>query len=555
MKESYVTVTSKEGQQYQVEKGISLLELSKRFEAQFETPIVLAIVNNNLKELRCQVKEDCSIDFIDMTHKDGYRTYQRSLSFLLIKSVHDILGKQCQKVIIHQAIGKGYYCEIRGQVKVTEQLLHKVKDKMMELVKRDIPYNKRTVSLSKALEIFEKAEMLDKVQLFKYRRVSNVNLYQLEDFENYFYGYMVPSTGYLKDFDLIDYHDGFILQFFNRNKPNRVASFNPQKKLFNVIHEASQWGEIMKVDTVGGLNDIISGGRINELILVSEALQEKKIAEISDAIIRDIGHKKIVLIAGPSSSGKTTFAHRLAIQLKVHGISPHTISVDNYFVNRELTPKDENGNFDFERLEALDIKQFNQDMMQLLEGKAVDLPNFNFKTGRRYYRGNLLQLEEKDILIIEGIHCLNDQLSYSIPKENKFKIYISALTQLNIDDHNRISTTQARLLRRIVRDNNYRGLSALDTIAMWPSVRRGEEKYIFPHQEEADAMFNSALVYELAILKQYAEPLLFNIPKDRVEFLEAKRLIKFLDYFLGVSSEKIPYNSLIREFIGGSCFR
>jgi uridine kinase len=311
----------------------------------------------------------------------------------------------------------------------------------------------------------------------------------------------------------------------------------------------------MDVETVGALNNKISDGKINELILIAEALQEKKIAAIADTIMKDIDKKKIIFIAGPSSSGKTTFAHRLAIQLRANGLKPHPISVDNYFVNRELTPRDKNGNYDFECLEALDIEQFNTDMLKLLDGKSVEMPHFNFKIGKREYNGQMLQLEQNDLLIVEGIHCLNDKLSVGIPKENIFKIYISALTQLNIDDHNRIPTTDARLIRRIIRDNTYRGTNAQKTIAMWPSVRKGEELYIFPYQEKADVMFNSALVYELAVLKQYAEPLLFSIPKDKPEYIEAKRLIKFLDYFLGVSSEKIPNNSLIREFVGGSCFR
>ncbi|MCT4543563.1 MAG: nucleoside kinase [Vallitalea sp.] len=550
-----VEIVFPDGRKRHVEKGISLLEFSKSYQKEFKSPIVLALMNNKLKELRSHINEDCTLEFLDLTNKDGYRTYLRSVSFLMIKSVYDILGKEpSNKVIIHYSLSRGFYCELKGH-EVNEDFLHTLKEKMDELVERDITIEKRTVSLNKAIDIFRDNFMEDKVRLFNYRRVSNVNLYQIEDFEDYFYGYMVPSTGYLKNYDLLKYQNGFILQFQSMNKPMKVAPFTAQEKLFNTLKESSDWGEIMDVETVGALNNKISDGKINELILIAEALQEKKIAAIADTIMKDIDKKKIIFIAGPSSSGKTTFAHRLAIQLRANGLKPHPISVDNYFVNRELTPRDKNGNYDFECLEALDIEQFNTDMLKLLDGKSVEMPHFNFKIGKREYNGQMLQLEQNDLLIVEGIHCLNDKLSVGIPKENIFKIYISALTQLNIDDHNRIPTTDARLIRRIIRDNTYRGTNAQKTIAMWPSVRKGEELYIFPYQEKADVMFNSALVYELAVLKQYAEPLLFSIPKDKPEYIEAKRLIKFLDYFLGVSSEKIPNNSLIREFVGGSCFR
>ncbi|QUH27522.1 nucleoside kinase [Vallitalea guaymasensis] len=550
-----VEIILPDGRKRHVEKGISLLELSKKYQKDFKAPIVLALTNNKLKELRSHVNEDCKLEFLDLTSRDGYRTYLRSVSFLMIKSIYDILGRgPSTKVIIHHSLSRGFYCELKGH-EVTEEFLNEVKNRMDELVKKDVPFLKRTVSLNKAIKTFDENFMEDKVRLFNYRRVSNVNLYKIEDFEDYFYGYMVPSTGYLNNYDLLKYEDGFILQFQSRNKPTDIAPFHNQQKLFKTLKESSDWGEIMDVETVGALNNKISEGKINELILIAEALQEKKIAAIADTIMKDIDNKKIIFIAGPSSSGKTTFAHRLSIQLRANGLKPHPISVDNYFVNREDTPRDKNGNYDFECLEALDIKQFNTDMMNLLNGQPVEMPEFNFKVGKREYNGRVLQLEKNDLLVVEGIHCLNDKLSVGIPRDNMFKIYISALTQLNIDNHNRIPTTDARLLRRIIRDNTYRGTNAEKTIAMWPSVRKGEELYIFPYQEKADVMFNSALVYELAVLKQYAEPLLFSISKDKPEYIEAKRLIKFLDYFLGVSSEKIPRNSLIREFVGGSCFR
>ena len=394
--------------------------------------------------------------------------------------------------------------------------------------------------------------MYDKARLFAYRRVSRVNLYSLEGFEDYYYGYMVQNTSYIRYFDLIPYHQGFVMLLPQMSSPRTLPQFIPQEKLFSVLEESSQWGKQMDLENVGALNDRIASGQMQRLILVQEALQEKKISEIA----QQIGERKdvkFIMIAGPSSSGKTTFAHRLSVQLEAIGLKPHPISVDNYFVNRNDSPRDEAGNYNFEALECLDLELFNQNMTDLLQGKRVELPVYNFKTGLREYRGDFMELGPSDILVIEGIHCLNDRLSYALPRESKFKIYISALTQLNIDEHNRIPTTDGRLLRRLVRDARTRGTKARETIRMWPSVRKGEEENIFPFQEEADVMFNSALIYELSVLKQYAEPLLFGIPKDCEEYLEAKRLLKFLDYFLGVSSEDIPKNSILREFIGGSC--
>ena len=404
-----------------------------------------------------------------------------------------------------------------------------------------------------AVELFHRHRMYDKERLFNYRRVSRVNIYSIGGFEDYYYGYMVQNTGYIRYFDLIPYHYGFVLMMPQMSDPQRLPEFEPQEKLFATLSESSGWGKRLDLENVGALNDRIASGQMQRLILVQEALQEQRLAEIA-ASIAERGNVKFVMIAGPSSSGKTTFAHRLSVQLEAIGFKPHPISVDNYFVNREDSPRDENGNYNYEALECLDLTQFNRDMSALLAGERVELPYYNFKKGVREYKGDFMQLGPSDILVIEGIHCLNERMSYALPKASKFKIYISALTQLNIDEHNRIPTTDGRLLRRMVRDARTRGNPARDTIRMWPSVRRGEEENIFPYQEDADAMFNSALIYELAILKQYAEPLLFGIPKDCDEYVEAKRLLKFLDYFLGVSSEDIPKNSILREFIGGSCF-
>lgn len=552
MKQIKVNVMGKE---LEINKGTTLLELSRIYQDSFISPIIIAIVDNKLKELSYTVEEPCHISFLDITDKDGYKTYQRSILFVMVKAIRDVIGKEAYvETIIHYSINSGIYCEIKSKEILNEELLEKIKQRMEELIAADIPFERRPVKVDIAREIFEKQNMLDKLELFKYRRSSMVNLCKLEDYYDYYYGQIAPGTGCIKQFELHLYDEGVIVQLATRREPNKVDEFNPDKKLFKTMKRTSKWGEIMGVENVGDLNKVISLGDMNELILVSEALMEKSIANIADKIINDINKKRFVFIAGPSSSGKTTFAHRLAIQLRAHGVKPHTISLDNYFVSREQTPRDSDGNYNFECLEALDLAQFNEDMKNLMEGKTVDMPIFNFISGEREYKGRFLTLEENDVLVIEGIHGLNNKLSYALPDSSKFKIYISALTQLNIDNHNRIMTTDARLIRRMVRDNFYRGASAVKTIAMWESVRRGEENYIFPFQEQADIMFNSALIYELCVLKQYAEPLLFNVPRDCPEYIEARRLIKLLDYFLGVSSEKIPYNSLLREFIGGSCF-
>ncbi len=549
-----ITVTIM-GKEVQVEKGLTLLEISKNYGERFVTPIVIALVDFDLKELGYVVEEPCNITFLDITDKDGYKTYQRSLSFLMVKAIQDVLGQgEYVETIIHYAINTGFYCDIKGVGKLNESHLQAIYQRMQAIIALDLPFEKSPVKVDVAKGIFEKQNMFDKMELFKYRRSSNVNLYRLEHYYDYFYGYLVPSTGCLAHFSLHLYDEGLILQFVTRAEPKTVAPFNPDKKLFNTLKINAKWGEIMEVENVGDLNKVIASGKMNDLILVSEALMEKRIADIADKIVEHQHKKRFVFIAGPSSSGKTTFANRLAIQLRSHGAKPHTISLDNYFLSREKTPRDANGQYDFECIEALDLEAFNVDMNNLCAGKTVDMPVFNFVSGEREYKGKYLTLEENDILVIEGIHGLNNKLSYSLPEESVFRIYISALTQLNIDNHNRIPTTDARLIRRMVRDNQYRGATASKTIGMWESVRRGEENFIFPFQEQADAMFNSVLIYELAVLKQYAEPLLFHVPRESAQYSEARRLIKFLDYFLGVSSEKIPYNSLLREFIGGSCF-
>ena len=533
-------------------EGTTWAEVAREHQKEYEYDILLVRVNGKLQELHKQVK-DCELSFVTAKDKPGMSAYQRSASLMMLKAFYSVAGPgNVEKLMIDFSIGRGFFVEARGNFVLDQEFLDAVKAKMREYVERKIPIMKRSVSTDDAIELFEKLGMYDKARLFRYRMVSRVNIYSIDGFEDYYYGYMVQNTGYIKHFDLIPYHYGFVMVMPDRNTPDILHKFAPSDKLFATLSESTEWGRRMDLETVGALNDRIAKGDMSHLILIQEALQEKKIAEIA-AQIAARKNARFVMIAGPSSSGKTTFSHRLSVQLEAIGLKPHPIAVDNYFVNRVDSPRDEHGNYNYEILECLDVELFNRDMTGLLEGKRVELPYYNFKKGVREYKGNFLQLGEGDILVIEGIHCLNDRLSYTLPADSKFKIYISALTQLNIDEHNRIPTTDGRLLRRMVRDARTRGSSARETIRMWPSVRRGEEENIFPFQEEADAMFNSALVYELAVLKQYAQPLLFAIPRDSEEWLEAKRLLKFLDYFIGVSSEDIPKNSILREFIGGSC--
>lgn len=539
----------------QYEAGTTYEKISEDFQAEYENDIVLVFVDNRLQELGKKLKKDCVLKFVTTGEAIGNQTYRRSMSLLLVKAVYNVAGHEnIDKVRILYSVSKGYYCKVEGNVVVNQDFLNRVTIRMRDIVEADIPIKKRSVSTPDATALFHQYGMVDKEKLFEYRRGSKVNLYSLNEFEDYYYGYMLPSTRYLKYFELHLYDEGFVIQMPVASAPKEVPPFVPQNKLFQVLKESTRWGDMQGIETVGELNDIITKGDILEEMLVQEALQESKIASIA-AQIAARPEVRFILIAGPSSSGKTTFSHRLSVQLRVNGLVPHPIAVDNYFVDRELTPKDENGNYNFECLEAIDLEKFNQDMTDLLEGKEVQLPTFNFKTGKREYISKPKKLGANDVLVIEGIHCLNDAMTYKLAAENKFKIYISALTQLNIDENNRIPTTDGRLIRRLVRDARTRGTSAQQTIRMWPSVRRGEEENIFPYQEDADVMFNSALIYELAVLKQYAEPILFGIDKECEEYTEAKRLLKFLEYFVGVGSENIPKNSLLREFVGGGCFQ
>lgn len=544
-----------ENERREYEVGTLLKDVAAEFQPRFDHDILLAFVNGKLQELHKVVRNGSEIRFLTARNKPGMQTYHRSVLLMCLKAFYEVLGEErLRELSVKFSMGGGLYLESAGGFVPDAALIGQIKAKMQEYVDARLPIMKRNISTDEAVELFRHYKMYDKEKLFHFRRVSRVNIYNLDGFEDYHYGYMVQHTGYLKYFDLVPYQQGMVLLLPDMSEPKRVPVFAPQEKLFQVLKESGEWGRKLHTSNVGSLNERISAGGMNELILIQEALMEKKMGDIADRIAQK-PDTKFVMIAGPSSSGKTTFSHRLSIQLRAKGLVPHPIAVDNYFVNREDSPRDEQGNYNYESLKCIDVEQFNRDMQDLLAGKTVELPEYNFISGRREYRGNRMKLGTEDILVIEGIHCLNEELSYSLPKENKFKIYISALTQLNIDEHNRIPTTDGRLIRRMIRDSRTRGASAQDTIRRWPSVRRGEEENIFPYQEEADVMFNSALVYEFAVLKQYAEPLLFGVPRDSAEYLEAKRLLKFLDYFLGVSSEDIPKNSILREFIGGSCFK
>ena len=533
-------------------EDITWQKVAQEYQKEYSDEILLVQVNGKLQELQEKIREG-EVQFVTARQKPGISAYQRSATLLMLKAFYAAAGPEnVEKVIVNFSIGKGFFVEAKGDFTLDQELLDQVKAKMQEYVDQEIPILKRSISTDDAIERFHRHRMYDKERLFRYRRVSRVNVYSIDGFEDYFYGYMVPNTKYIRYFDLKLYEYGFVLMLPSMLAPTVLPEFAPLPKLFHTLADSSEWGKRLDLETVGALNDKIAAGDMSHLILIQEALQEKRIAEIA-AQIAERKTAKLVMIAGPSSSGKTTFSHRLSVQLEAIGLKQHPIAVDNYFVNRVDSPRDENGNYNYEVLECLDVEKFNQDMQALLRGEQAELPYYNFKKGEREYKEDFLKLGKDDILVIEGIHCLNDRLSYSLPRESKFKIYISALTQLNIDEHNRIPTTDGRLLRRMIRDARTRGASARDTIRMWPSVRKGEEENIFPYQEEADAMFNSALIYELAVLKQYVEPLLFGIPKDCPEYTEAKRLLKFLDYFIGVSSEDIPKNSILREFIGGSC--
>lgn len=543
------------GRDMSVEQGTTFGQLAQELQKDFLSPILLAKQGNNLQELGSKIQDEDAVTFYDLSDGEGMRVYHRGVSLVLVKAVRDIVGETARVQIEHSLRGN-LYCEIRQpETPLDAEFLSKVEKRMREMIDADLPIEKRTFRKDEAIEIAKKQHMEPKAKLFRFRRASNVNLYELDGFYDYFYGYMPLSTGVLKVFALELYGNGFLIRFPNPEKPDELLPFEDPKKISGVFMEQMEWCRLMEAENVADLNEAIVNGHFGDLIRINEALHEKKIAEIADQIYHRMPDVRVVLIAGPSSSGKTSFANRLCVQLRVLGIKPHKVSLDDYFINRDETPLDENGKRNFERIEALDLKQLNKDLKAIIAGEQIELPYYNFVTGKREYNGDYLQLGEGEILVMEGIHGLNDRLTPEIPDENKFKIFISALTQLNIDDHNRISTSDCRLIRRIVRDYQFRGRDARGTIEAWNTVTQGEEENIFPFQENADAVFNSATLYELNVLKQYAEPQLFRIDDTMPENVTAKRLIKFLGYFLAATGQEIPNNSLIKEFVGGSCFK
>ena len=539
---------------YEVEEGTTLEQLAKQLQKKEEPVILLAYMDGKLTELFTEIKKDCHVRFVTLKEQAGYMAYKRTATFIFLKACEDLLGKgESTKIAIDYSIGNSIFCDFSSMERVVDdKFADSIQKRMEQLYESDLPITKRSLDTDQASRYFDSVGFKGKRELFKFRRESKTNIYSMDGYDNYFYGYTAPSTGYIPTFLVSAYQHGVVLQIPKRKQTEEIVPFTPQPKLFHVMQRSREWTKTMGVDTVGALNDEITYGNINHLILLQEGLQEKLLADIADEIVSK--NKRIILIAGPSSSGKTTFSHRLSIQLEIAGLTPHPVSMDDYFLDRELSPRDENGNYNFETIASLDVDLLTKHINQLLNGEEVDVPSYNFVTGKREYHGHKLKIGQKDVLVMEGIHGLNGTLTNEIPEDAKYRIYVSALNQINLDEHNRIPSSDGRLLRRIVRDAMTRGNDARETISRWDSVRKGEEDNIFPYQEEADVMFNSAQVYEIAVLKQYAEPLLFAVPKDCPEYQEAKRLLKFLEYFLNIPSEAIPKTSLLREFIGGSCF-
>ena len=541
---------------HQYDKGVTFESIVKEYQEQFNNSIALVFFNGKMKELNKRLEKDGVISFITTKDSAGHNAYVRTAQMLLVKAVRDILREQGNSVHvkIEFALGNAIYCSVHDGVRVTDEFALRVENEMKRLRDKNVPIIKKTYPIDDAIELFKRQGMRDKERLFHYRRGSTINVYSMEGYYDYFYGYMLPSAGYVNLLRIMAYNGGLLLILPRQENPFELEEFEDQESLFEQLYLSTKWGDLVNISTVGDLNDAICGGNISDMILVQEALQERRIGEIAAQIFRR-KETKFVMVAGPSSSGKTTFAHRLAIQLRSFGLRPHIISMDDYFVNREQTPIDIDGNYNYEVLEAVDIDLFMDDMLDLLDGNTVAMPQFDFKAGKRVYKGRFLKLEKDDILIIEGIHGLNPKASEDLPEKNKFKIYISCMTSLNIDEHNRIPSTDARLLRRMVRDARTRGNSAQHTFELWPKVRMGEDMNIFPFQDDADAVFNSVLIYELAVIKQFAEPLLFNVRQNEPAYYEAKRLLKFLEYFVGVDTASVPTNSLLREFVGGGCFQ
>jgi len=537
-------------------EGSSLLDIYNGFNLAMPYGPVSAKVNNKVESLDFRVYYNKDIEFLDITSSSGMRTYVRSLFFILVKAVEELYPQG--SISLEHPISKGYFCKLHIDRTIGLDDVQRIKQKMQEIIAADIPYTRTESHTEEVVRLFEKRGMMDKARLLDTYGQLYSYYYQLGDTVDCYYSSLVPSTGYIRLFDIVKYYDGLLLRIPSRENPTKLEEVVKQEKMLEVFQEYHRWNQILGISTVGDLNVACNHGHATDLINVSEALQEKKIAQIADEIThrnQDGKRVKLVLISGPSSSGKTTFSKRLSIQLMTNGLKPYPISLDDYFVNRNDTPLDENGKHDFESLYAVDLPFFEEQLTTLLNGGEVELPRYNFTTGKREMSGKKLRIDEHMILIIEGIHALNPALTPHIPNENKYKVYVSALTTILLDNHNYIPTTDNRLLRRIIRDYKYRNYSAEETIARWPSVRAGEEKWIFPYQENADAMFNSALLFELAVLKDYVEPVLRKVPNRCPEYSEAHRLIRFLNYFVSVQDKELPPTSLLREFLGGSSFQ
>lgn len=512
--------------------------------------IIACKINNEVKNLNYELKENDKVELIDTSNRDGARIYTRGLLFIMSKAFKELYPELL--LTVNYQLSSSMLCEINKTIP-TEEMISNIKIKMQEIIQKDLEITKIEMPRQEAVDFLERENTVIGMVQFENPEKDTFSLYYCENYYNYFYGVMPVSTGYIKMFDIMKYADGFLIRYPNKKQPNIITEYKETKKLLSTLQEYEDIFKILGVYTIDRLNKIVRDGKAKELILLSEALHEKKISQIADQIAEN-KNKKIILIAGPSSSGKTTFAKRLGIQLRLNGLKPKTISVDNYFVEREETPKDEFGNYNFEALETVDLKLFNNHLLKLLNGEEIDMPRFDFKTGHKQYLGEKMSLAEDEVLVIEGIHCLNDKLTPEIPKEQKFKIYISALTVLNIDYYNRISTTDTRVIRRTVRDNQFRSYDAERTLATWYSVSEGEEKNIFPFQEDADVMFNTSLIYEINVLRNYAIPLYEKISSNSPEYAEAKRLCEFLKYFEPIGIEDVPKNSLLQEFIGKGIF-
>ncbi len=554
MEEKRMIEVMVDGVEYAYPQGTPYRTIAADVQPRFPYDILLVNRDGKLCELHKSLDRDCSLKMVTAQDIPGIQTYERSAVFLMLKAFYDVAGREnVERICVECSLSRALFIRALGAFTLDQALLDRVEERMRELSAQALPIEKRSISTDDAIELFKQERLVHKAQLLSFRINSHVNVYSLDGFVDYFYGYMVPDTGYIRCFGLELFESGFVLRLPTRKDPGRLGEFKPAMKVFRELYDSNLRAEALNISNVAELNIAVSQGRATPIILTYEAMMEKKIGDIA-AEIAARRQVRFVMIAGPSSSGKTTFSHRLSTQLRACGLRPHAIATDNYFVNRDKTPRGENGQYDFEGLGAMDVEQFNTDMVRLLNGETVEIPTYNFKKGIREYNGNFLALGEGDVLVIEGIHCLNDQFTYALPKESKYRVYISCLTTLNIDDHNRIPSTDARLLRRIERDARTRGYSAQATIKMWPSVRRGEENNIFPFQDSADMIFNSALIYETALLKPYVQPLLFGVPRDSEEYIEAKRLLKFLNYFLPIPADNIPKTSLMREFIGGGCY-